>query len=384
MSRKIKTHTSMEVIVDGIIYQLQSQGGISRLYSEILPRMCEIDDSLNIKLMTSGRVEQLLPFHPHIKHYHIPQVERYLRPGRIWNPIIPAVRRLVHKLCIGNGEGQIWHSTYYTMPEHWNGLHVVTFHDMIYERFPNWFNGQSSDQFREQKKHCFHEADAVICVSETTRQDLQHFYGFESKSIYVIPHGYNNVFRQMEQSMGELEMQSGKPFLLYIGTRTHYKNFDIIIQAYSIWSRKKDIDLILVGRPLSTDEKCKLVELGIQDSLHLLTNVDDEELCRFYNKAVAFVYPSLYEGFGISLLEAMACGCPIIASRIPSTIEVAGECPIYFDHHAINDLVAAFDVALQEGRNSKRTKEGLKRVKSYSWNKTAAKTLEVYQGISKI
>ena len=104
-------------------------------------------------------------------------------------------------------------------------------------------------------------------------------------------------------------------------------------------------------------------------------------LCRLYNQAVAFVYPSLYEGFGIPLLEAMTCGCPIVASRIPSTVEVAGDCPIYFDPAEEDDLVNALDIALSEGRNSERVQAGFEKVKSYSWDKTTAQTLQVYRAV---
>ena len=374
----------MEVIVDGIIYQSQSHGGISRLFSEILPRMCDLDDSLCITLLTEGKPRQSLPEHGRIIHRVIPRFHRYLRPRRVWKPIIPAVRRFVRRLWIGRGEGQIWHSTYYTLPERWDGLQVVTVVDMIYERFADLFNGPGNDQFREWKRRCVQEADAVICISEATRQDVQRYYGLDSDSIYVVPLACSDVFRQLKQREGGLEMPTRQPFLLYIGNRgdrSHYKNFDGLIQAYSIWTHRKEIALVVVGRPWSADEERRLAELGIQDNLYLLTDVGDEEFCRLYNQAAALVYPSLYEGFGIPLLEAMACGCPIIASNIPSTIEVARECPIYFEPTEVESLLTAFDKVLSEGRNSDRVRAGVEHVKCYSWDKTARQTLEVYHAL---
>jgi alpha-1,3-rhamnosyl/mannosyltransferase len=100
-----------------------------------------------------------------------------------------------------------------------------------------------------------------------------------------------------------------------------------------------------------------------------------------YNQAAAFVHPSLYEGFGIPLLEAMACGCPVVASRIPTTREVAGDCPIYFDPMQPDELITALDVALAEGRNSERVRRGLEWVKQYSWDRTARETLQVYRAL---
>ena len=167
--------------------------------------------------------------------------------------------------------------------------------------------------------------------------------------------------------------------MLFIGGRYPHKNFNGLIQAYSLWEHREEVALVVVGSPWSVDEEKQLAELGIRERVYLLTDVDDETLCYIYNQASAFVYPSLYEGFGIPLLEAMACGCPIIASRIPSTIEVAGGCPIYFEPTEVDSLVNGFDVALSEGRKSERVRAGIERVKSYSWDRTAAQTLEIYR-----
>ena len=368
--------------VDGIIYQTQSHGGISRLYSEILPRMCDLDDSLRITLLTEGKLRQSLSEHPRIVRRRIPPVHRYLRPGRVWKPLLPAARNLVHRLWIGRGEGQIWHSTYYTLPECWHGAQVVTVVDMTHERFADLFAGPGKDRFRALKRRCVQGADAVICISETTRQDVQRFYGLDPNSIYVVPLACSDVFRQLEQHGDELRAPTRQPFLLYVGNRTHYKNFDRLLQAYSVWPYRKRVSLVVVGGPWSADKARRLSQLRIQDRVHLLTDVDDENLCRLYNQAAAFVYPSLYEGFGIPLLEAMACGCPVIASRIPSTIEIAGECPIYFEPTKVESLLAAFEIALSAGSDPERIRTGLDRVKCYSWDKTAGQTLEIYRALS--
>lgn len=371
----------LRVLVDGIVYQLQPHGGISRLFSEILPRMCHLDDSLRITLLTEGRLRQSLPQRKHITHRRIPSVRRYLRPRRVWKPVAEPLRRLVRRLWAGRGEGQIWHSTYYTRPEPWDGLQVVTVVDMIHERFPELFNRPSHARFRERKRRCVQEADAVICISETTRQDVQSFYGLDSDSISVIPLACSAAFRRLEQSDRRLEMVYDQPFLLYVGRRYHCKNFHALIRAYSAWSHREEVILAVVGGLWSDEERHRLADLHVQDRVHLLTDVSDEALCQLYNRAVAFVYPSLYEGFGIPLLEAMACGCPVVASRIASTVEVAGACPIYFEPTEVDSLVHALDVAMAEGRESQRVEMGFDRVRRYSWEKTAELTLAVYRSV---
>lgn len=372
----------MELVVDGVIYQFQSKGGISRYFSEILPRMCAMDDSLRITLMTQGPLKQVLPVHPRIWHHSIPWAERFLRPGRVWKPVLPLANRFMRQMWSGRGRGKIWHSTYYTMPGKWIGDSVVTVVDMIHELFQELVSGSPNDQLREEKRRCLEEAGAIICISESTRHDLQSYYGTNSDAIRVIHLASSSEFRQIDQAEADWKMPFRQPYLLYVGSRTHYKNFDILIQAYSMWSKKEDVVLVVVGRPWIDDEIRRLAELKIQERVHLLIEIEDEELCRVYNMAAAFVYPSLYEGFGIPLLEAMTCGCPIIASRIPSTIEVAKKCPIYFEPTEVADLVTAFETALSEGRNSERVREGLKLVKDFSWDKTATQTLELYRTIS--
>jgi glycosyltransferase involved in cell wall biosynthesis len=375
---------SLKIVVDGVIYQLQSNGGISRLYSETLPRICNLDKRLRIFLLTEGRIAQTLPHHGHIFHKSIPQIEPYLRPGRLWKPVAPTVRELMGKLQIGCTKGAIWHSTYYTMPPNkWRGPVLVTVADMIHERLPHLFSGPWYDQFREQKRRSVLAADVVICISEATRQDLQCFYNLNSDSVQVIHLAHSDIFKRQEYPAIEAAWSIEKrPFLLYVGLRAHYKNFEGLIRAYSVWPQRNDVTLVVVGKPWTASEEAYLAALGIQGRVQVLTGVDDKMLLRLYNQAVALVYPSLYEGFGIPLLEAMACGCPVIASRIPSTVEVAGEQPIYFEPVHLESLLAAFDLALAEGRNSERVRTGLEHAQDFSWDKTSSQVLEVYHALS--
>lgn len=372
----------LDIVVDGIIYESQARGGISRVFNEVLPRLCDIDETSHITLLTQGQLKQALPQHRCITHYSIPNVERYLRPKRIWKPLMPAANELIRKVLVGRGAGKIWHSTYYTTPEKWTGYSVATVHDMVFELFPQFYSGPNFDLFRQRKHLSVQRADAVICVSGTTRQDVLRLYELDADKLHVVPNACSDVFRQLEQSVDIPMLSTNRPFLLYVGSRARYKNFDLLIHAYSKWPQHEEIDLLFVGgKPWSQTEQRTLTELGVQNQVKLLGDIDDKTLCYLYNRAVGFVHPSLYEGFGITLLEAMACGCPIIASRIPSTIEVAKDCPIYFDPNEEDELLNALDIALSQGRNSERVRAGLEIVESYSWDKAAAQTLEVYRAI---
>jgi len=371
----------MEVIVDGIIYQYQSYGGISRLYSEILPRMCTMDDSIHISLLTSVGLNTPLPVHSHIHQCYLPPVERFLRPTQLWWPFITHIRVSIARLKMKIAKGSIWHSTYYTMLPKWDGPVVVTVVDMIYERFGHLFNGLMNDLFRTQKRRCVVTADIVVCISETTKRDVQEFYSIDADKIEVVPLAFSKSFRLLNKIERSFFQAIKRPFFLYVGDRPHYKNFQGLLHAYSAWMGEKEVDLIVVGKPWSREEKRSLSDLHITDRVHLWKHVDDQTLCFLYNQALAFIYPSFYEGFGIPLLEAMACGCPVVASRIPSTIEIAGECPIYFEPKDTGDFLTALDTAFSEGRSSERVRLGLNLVNRYSWDNTARQTLEIYRGL---
>lgn len=370
----------MQVIVDGIIYNLQASGGISRLFTEVLPRMCEIDESLRVILLTDSNASNNLPTHKHIEHKTIPKVNQFLRPGRLWRPIIPDVRQFVRKLSIGSAHGKLWHTTYFTKPGEKGVPLIVSVYDMIFERFPELFHGTNTKHFNDLKRRCVLASDAVLCISETTRGDVMEFYGMKPERVHVIHLAYSPVFRTMRKE-SRADLPSTEPYFLYVGSRAHYKNFDFLLDSFSRF-QQKNMALFVVGPPWTNEEIDRLEILKLRHRVYLFQEADDDLLCRLYNEAEAFVYPSLYEGFGIPLLEAMACGCPVIASRIPSTVEVAGDCPLYIEPPDQDDMIQAFDLVLAEGRHSKRVKTGLEHVKRYSWDKTAKATLDIYQSLS--
>ena len=374
----------MHVIVDGVIFQRQSHGGISRIYSEILPRMCIMDEGLRVEILTTNLVKQSLPTHSHICHRSLFPIEFFLRPGRLWRPVSSQIRVKLQRWAVRNEQGMIWNSTYYTRLKGWAGKEVVTVVDMIHERYPDFFNRSNDIAFKKQKRDCVLNADAILCISATTQQDLHDFYGIDLAKTYVVPLAHSPVFRKMNAKNLFDALPTDKPFLLYVGQRCHYKNFDIVLMGYGMWSHRKDVDLVVVGKPWIEREEHILAKLNVADNVHLLTDISDEKLAQLYNQALAFVCPSLYEGFGIPLLEAMACGCPVVASRIPSTIEVAGKVPLYFEPTEVESLLTALSAAYSEGRDLQRVKLGLEHVKQYSWDRTAKQILEIYRALSNV
>lgn len=373
---------SMRVVVDGAIFQAEARGGISRVFHELLPRMCDLDESLTLTLLhRAGALRQPLPAHPRIHRRRLPRLRRYLRPGRVWNRLIPGgVRGLEATLdarLVGGGEGEVWHSTYFTLPpESWRGAQVVTVHDMIYERFPHLFDDSWLEGARARRERCVRSADAVIAISETTRSDLDRFYGIDPDRVRVVPHAHSSVFRRLDDAA---PTPTGRPFLLYVGNRSHYKNFATLLEAYARWPGRAKTDLVAVGGGAwSVEERSRIQVRSLDDRIHQLDGLPDEALCRLYNGAEAFIYPSLYEGFGLPLLEAMACGCPILASDIPSTREVAGDVAVYFQPEHSDSLLTALE-SVGSPDLADRVARGLRRAAAFSWDSAARATLDVYR-----
>lgn len=371
---------TLNIVVDGEIYTRQTHGGISRLFNETLPRLCDLETELHLFLLTDGLIRQPLPAHPRIHHRHMPRYELALRPGRLWKPVTTAIKTLHRSWWTRRAQAQIWQTTYYTLPQRWHGPLVVLVYDLIEERFANLFNRPKDDHLRQAKRQCVLAADCVVCISQTTQRYVRDIYGLAEHKTRVITLAPGSTFRILTPTEAPADPTlPAAPYLLYVGDRSHYKNFDSLLSAYARWPQRHDIGLEVVGDVWSAEELARLAQLGITQRVSLRRGVDDRTLCRLYNDAVAFVYPSLDEGFGLPILEAMMCGCPVVASRISATLEVAADCPIYFDPTDEAGLCAALDVALAYGRTEAARAAGLQRARAYSWETTAQQMLAIYR-----
>ena len=375
----------MEIVLDGVIFEQQARGGIPRIYQEILPRICSLDPTSRILLLTHGPIRSKWPDHPQIIHRRLWPLNRYIQPGKYLWSFKKRVRSWIAGYSLTSHAHEIWHSTHYTLPHKWKGPILISAYDLLIERFAPIFDEPIYHQTRAEMRRCIAAADGVICISETTKKEIVDFYQTDSSKLYVVPLAHSEVFQPLplSESKDELSLQflprGEKPFFLYVGKRGRYKNFKIILDAFEIWQQKAEVDLVVVGAEWTAAEKEALTEKNLHAHVRLVGHVDDRNLCVLYNRAQALIYPSLYEGFGLPPLEAMACGCPVIASHMPTTLEVAGEVPIYFEPTARESLRDAFDIALNETQNEERVRAGLAHVKKYSWDHTAKETLNLYQ-----
>lgn len=369
----------MRVVVDGEIYSWQRRGGISRIYNEVLPRMCRSAPELRVQLLTdSSHLAQSPPTHPQIHHRRIPDL-RLLRPRRLFAPFTPVFERAVRRCYNTGAKNRIWHSTYYTLPQHWKGITIVPVYDLLHFRFAAAFNTPHDDAERKRMSRCVEEADCIVAISDTTRSDIGLFHGTDAyEKTRVIPLACGDSFAPGDDANDETETGNAR-FLLFVGDRNHYKNFILLLRAFARW-RERDVHLVVVGERGWSEREAELLQnLKIHDRVRWAGSIDDGGLIKLYRRALAFVFPSLFEGFGIPLLEAMACGCTIVASRIPSTFEVAKDCPIYFDPTSVESLVDAFEHVVEKSNQLERRELGMKLAREYSWAKTAQQTLLLYR-----
>lgn len=358
----------MDLVIDGIIFEKRSRGGIARVFTNILPLMCDLDPKLKVKIFFTKTPRHPYPKHKQISTFLPENIHKIFRPWRVWHSHYPSLQKKCLRLWIGNTQNKIWLSTYFTRPPlNWKGSEVVLVHDLIYELYPQLM--PQSDIVIKDKKECIMAADKVICNSNTTIKDLQKYYPEGNDDITAIHLSQDELFTKRSQD--EIKNLLPYRYILYVGGRSYYKSFDTLLQAYSNWAWSDQIKLVVVGSDWSEEELNQISAKGLDLQIILLKNIEDNALCDLYNQAEGFIYPSLYEGFGIPLLEAMACGCPVIASRIPSTEEVAGNVPIYFEPGDVSGLQDALDQLICEEGTQERIKKGMEKATQYSWKKTA-------------
>ena len=380
--------TTVDVVVEAGTFCWAPDGGVTRMSAEILPRMCAIDPDLTLEVLAPNPLRRSLPAHPSIRRTAPVPVDSWLRPHRLWRRPADWARRATYGAAARGDRSRVWHSTYYTVPLRWRGPKVVTVHDMIYERFPELFPGNSAAHAQRRKAQAVNAADRVICVSESTRVDVIDRYGLDPDVLVTIPHASSDVFRVLgdgdDRAAGS-RLQPGltRPYLLWVGGRHAYKDFQRFARVFAAWDGRADLGIVTVGAPLTKAEAVLLKQLGIDNRVLALSGVQDELLCRLYNQAAALVYPSLYEGFGIPLLEALACACPVVAARIPTSLEVAGDHAVLFEPGDSEDMMHALATVVADGRNCDRVRRGRERAGRFSWNRTAFDTLRVYRELAR-
>ncbi len=260
---------------------------------------------------------------------------------------------------------------------------IVTIHDLSFIFFPNDFLKTDLIKLRQWTKYSINKAKKIIAVSKTTKKDIIKYYQVPENKIEVIYNGYEKRITHKKFTLKEIKKWpvEAKNYILYVGTLQPRKNITVLIQAFHLFKRlNKNFKLVIVGKKgwLYQDIFRLVKKLGLNNEVLFTDYISDEELIFLYQKAFCFILPSLYEGFGIPILEAMSFACPVISSFTSSLPEIGGDACLYFNPKNFNELFEKIKL-LAENKNLRKEliKKGKKRVKLFSWKKCGQETLRV-------
>jgi Glycosyltransferase len=315
----------------------------------------------------------------HQKRYFSDQkiLGKYMDLGK--NILIYKINKSHCKKQIYQGKYDIFHPTYYdpyflkylkTKP------YVLTVYDMIHELFPDMFEG---DPTALQKKKVIECATKIIAISDNTKSDIIRFYDINPKKIEVIP-----LASSLQISTPDCSLNLPQKYILFVGNRGVYKNFAFFINSISsLLYTEKDLYLVCAGGGAFSDaELCFLEDLKIKMKVLHRPIINDCTLSQLYRNAILFAFPSLYEGFGIPVLEAFSCGCPVAASNCSSLPEVGGEAVKYFDPKNSDSIQQVVEeIVHNDSLQDSLRLRGYERLKLFSWEKTALNTKKVYDNL---
>lgn len=256
---------------------------------------------------------------------------------------------------------------------------IIMVHDLIPIRYPKK-KSPLTPYFRYYIPQVCRQAQHIICNSQATADDIINYFGISANKITPIYLGYN---QQRFKVIKDLKSDQITPYFLYLGRHDPHKNVERIISAFARFKQCKHYELWLAGpsdsryTPLLAQQA---KELGIFSQVKFLDYVCDDDLPIMINQAQCLVFPTLWEGFGFPILEAMACGTPVITSNISSLPEVTGEAGLLVNPLEINSITEAMNLIAEDEKLRKElTILGLKRAKNFSWAKTGEKTVKIIE-----
>lgn len=267
---------------------------------------------------------------------------------------------------------------------------VIAIHDLAYLFFPDHFLKKDLYQLINWTKYSVNQAAHVLAVSEKTRDDIIKLYNVKPEAVTAIRLGIKqNTSMNTSITIGQLEKKYGfsSPYIFYLGTIQPRKNLIRLMDAFAILSKKHtNLQLVIVGRKGWMYEPilARPQELGIAEKVHFLDFAPDDEARVLYANAACFVLPSLYEGFGLPVLEAMQAGCPVVTSNVSSLPEIGGDAALYCNPEDVDDIAAQIEKVITDSALRKvMVAKGLEQVKKFDWDKTAAETLAVLEKVGK-
>jgi glycosyltransferase involved in cell wall biosynthesis len=354
-----------KIFFDHQIFSLQKVGGISRYFFELMQKLPDSGFSTRLPNLYSDNIfledPKKLPFMSKVNPKVSGRVNEY-------------ISRLNSKKILRSGNYDIFHPTYYStyhLSKNKRPL-VVTVYDMIHEIYPEQFRNASD--ITKSKKALFERADQIIAISHKTKEDLTRFFKVSSDKVEV-----THLATSLSEVAPKPVELSFKKYILFVGQRKGYKNFRDLAEAFAkIKDLLPDVHLFCAGGGSLDREELNLVsDLKISDRV-FQKGVTDAELSWAYSNALCFVFPSVYEGFGIPVLESMSLGTPVILANRSCFPEIARDAGLYFnDQKELSEILE--EVCLNKLNRSEVVEKGLILSNEYSWDRVARETGEIYR-----
>jgi len=297
-------------------------------------------------------------------------------------------------LLITRQRVDLMHFTHFNVPLFYRGRFVVTVHDLIISHYPDsratsrslWLYHLKLTVYRLVMAHAIRSAEQVITVSQFSKRDIMDNYHLADQRVVVTYEGVDQCPYPADEEAILFKYGIKKPYLLYVGSAYPHKNLEKLVAAFRlIKQRQTDLQLVLVGRQDFFYQRLieQIKEQG-SDNIILPGFVPDGDLPALYQQSIAYVFPSLLEGFGLPPLEAQACGTPIISSDRSCLPEVLGDGALYFNPDNVDDIVRVINnfINLSEIERDRLIAHGALNLKRFAWSKLASKTYEVYRGLN--
>lgn len=364
----------------GIDARMIDWAGVGRYTRNLLSNLAKIDTKNEYVIFS---LPQCRGYIPKADNFIIQQVSQ---------PVFSMSSQLSWAREVSKANLAIFHSPLYAVPLLLSQHTVVTIHDLIPFIFPDNLPSKAAQiSYTTMMKLATKKTSRIIAVSEHTKCDLMERFDVPENRIRVIYEAADENYRILRgQKMIEAALQRygvTKDYFLWVGNYKPYKNLVRLIQAFADFLKQTsaDVQLLLVGpRDKRFPEAQKMIaKLGMEGTIIQAGYVQETDLVALYNAARGFILPSLYEGFGLTLLEAMACGTPVICSKRASIPEIAGSAVLYINPESIEDMGFAMKRLITEEKLHNELKQkGLKQSKKFTWSKAAKQTLEMYKEIA--
>lgn len=362
---------------------VRQQAGIGRYTRGLIGALAELDHETRYVLFSAGRDPSRRAWPANYALRALPFSDRHL--AILW-------QRLQLPLPVETFTGRLdlYHSPDFVLPPVWRARTILTVHDLSFMRYPACFSRPLLDYLMRKVPPAVERADAILADSESTRHDLIELLHMAADRVTVVYPAVEPHFRpdEDESALATTLARYGiqRPYLLGVGTLQPRKNFGLLIRAYHALRASRGIPHRLViagGQGWLFDEIHDTIRsLHLGEQVHLTGFVADEDLPALYRGAALFAFPSLYEGFGIPVLEAMACGVPVVTSAASSLPEAAGDAALLVDPNDVDALTEALWRVLDDSalRNALRAR-GFEQIKRFSWAESARRLRAIYHAV---